>query len=102
MPELDGLDASRRIGERWPADDRPRIIAMTANAMQEDREACLAAGMDDYVAKPIRPNELAEALKRTRPVRSVAHVNREAANGGLDEARSRACGRSGATSSWPR
>ena len=59
MPELDGLDASRRICERWPAEERPRIIAMTANAMPEDREACFAAGMDDYVAKPIRPDELA-------------------------------------------
>ena len=58
MPELDGLDASRRICERWPAEVRPRIIAMTANAMPEDREACFAAGMDDYVAKPIHPNEL--------------------------------------------
>jgi PAS domain S-box-containing protein len=68
MPELDGLNASRQINERWPADTRPRIIAMTANAMQEDREACLAAGMDDYVAKPIRPEELAAALSRVRPV----------------------------------
>ena len=66
MPELDGLDASRRICERWPAESRPRIIAMTANAMLEDREACFAAGMDDYVAKPIRPEELAEALSRAR------------------------------------
>jgi PAS domain S-box-containing protein len=67
MPELDGLDATRRICERWP-DTRPRIIAMTANALPEDREACFAAGMDDYVAKPIRPDVLAEALKRVRPL----------------------------------
>jgi len=66
MPEMDGLDASRRIRERWPDRSRPRIIAMTANAMIEDREACLAAGMDDYVAKPVRPEELAEALGRVR------------------------------------
>jgi CheY-like chemotaxis protein/HPt (histidine-containing phosphotransfer) domain-containing protein len=66
MPELDGLDASRRICERWP-ETRPRIIAMTANALPEDREACFAAGMDDYVAKPIRADVLAEALKRVRP-----------------------------------
>lgn len=66
MPELDGLDASRRICERWPPDTRPRIIAMTANAMAEDREACLAAGMDDYVAKPIRSDELETALSRAR------------------------------------
>jgi PAS domain S-box-containing protein len=65
MPELDGLDASRRIWERWPAEGRPRIIAMTANALPEDREACFAAGMDDYLAKPIRPEELAQALGRT-------------------------------------
>ena len=68
MPELDGLEASRRICERWPADARPRIVAMTANAMPEDREACLAAGMDDYVAKPIRPEVLAEALRKVRPL----------------------------------
>jgi CheY-like chemotaxis protein len=66
MPELDGLDASRRIRERWPQATRPRIIAMTANAMLEDREACFAAGMDDYVAKPIRPEALAEALGHAR------------------------------------
>jgi signal transduction histidine kinase/DNA-binding response OmpR family regulator len=66
MPEMDGLDASRRICERWPAESRPRIIAMTANAMLEDREACFAAGMDDYVAKPVRPEELATALSRVR------------------------------------
>jgi HPt (histidine-containing phosphotransfer) domain-containing protein len=65
MPELDGLDATRRICERWP-DTRPRIIAMTANALPEDRDACFAAGMDDYVAKPIRPEALAEALRRAR------------------------------------
>jgi PAS domain S-box-containing protein len=68
MPELDGLDASRRICERWPPGERPHIIAMTANAMREDRDACVAAGMDDYVAKPIRPDELAEALRRARPL----------------------------------
>ena len=66
MPEMDGLEASRRICARWPEASRPRIIAMTANAMIEDREACLAAGMDDYVAKPVRPEELAEALARAR------------------------------------
>ncbi|HET6871138.1 MAG TPA: GAF domain-containing protein [Solirubrobacteraceae bacterium] len=70
MPELDGLDASRRICERWPQDGRPQIIAMTANALPEDREACFAAGMDDYLVKPIRVDELAGALKRTRPRQS--------------------------------
>ena len=68
MPELDGLDAARRICARWPRESRPRIIAMTANAMAEDRDACFAAGMDDYVAKPIRPDALAEVLREVAPV----------------------------------
>ena len=62
MPEMDGLEASRRIVQCWAADARPRIVAMTANAMQGDREECLAAGMDDYVTKPIRVDALVEAL----------------------------------------
>jgi len=66
MPEMDGLEATRRITARWPAGKRPRIVAMTANAMQGDREACLAAGMDDYVTKPIRVDALVEALLATQ------------------------------------
>jgi PAS domain S-box-containing protein len=62
MPEMDGLEASRRITASWPAGRRPRIVAMTANAMKGDREMCLAAGMDDYLSKPIRLDELVEAL----------------------------------------
>ena len=72
MPELDGIEATRRIVGRWPAVSRPRIIAMTANAMLEDRDACLQAGMDDHVAKPIRPDELAAALGRARPLAGPA------------------------------
>jgi CheY-like chemotaxis protein len=67
MPEMDGLEATRQIRDRWPEGRRPRIIAMTANAMQGDREACLAAGMDDYVSKPIRVDELVAALDRATP-----------------------------------
>jgi signal transduction histidine kinase/DNA-binding response OmpR family regulator/HPt (histidine-containing phosphotransfer) domain-containing protein len=63
MPEMDGLEASREITRRWP-DKHPRIVAMTANAMQGDRELCLAAGMDDYMSKPIRVEELMAALER--------------------------------------
>jgi PAS domain S-box-containing protein len=66
MPELDGFEASREINRRWPGEHRPRIVAMTANAMQGDRELCAAAGMDDYVAKPIRGEELIAALERCR------------------------------------
>jgi CheY-like chemotaxis protein len=67
MPEMDGLEASREIIRRWPAERRPRIVAMTANAMQGDREKCLDAGMDDYITKPIRTEALVEALSRTQP-----------------------------------
>jgi signal transduction histidine kinase/DNA-binding response OmpR family regulator len=62
MPEMDGLEASRRITAAAPPGKRPRIVAMTANAMQGDREMCMAAGMDDYVTKPIRVDALVEAL----------------------------------------
>jgi CheY-like chemotaxis protein len=62
MPEMDGLEAARRITAKYASNRRPRIVAMTANAMQGDREECLAAGMDDYVTKPIRVGALVEAL----------------------------------------
>ncbi|HEU0296106.1 MAG TPA: GAF domain-containing protein [Anaerolineales bacterium] len=61
MPEMDGLDAARSI-RKLTSLKQPRIIAMTANAMQGDREMCLTAGMEDYISKPIRVNELQEAL----------------------------------------
>jgi len=70
MPEMDGLEATRRICARWPRGRRPRIIALTANAMQGDREICLEAGMDDYLAKPIRVEELVAALSVCRPLGS--------------------------------
>jgi CheY-like chemotaxis protein len=64
MPRMDGLEATRQIRARWP-DRSIRIVGLTANAMAGDREACLEAGMDDYVSKPIRPEELARAINRT-------------------------------------
>ena len=64
MPELDGLEATRRIVARWPRERRPRIVALTASAMREDRERCLAAGMDEYLSKPIDLQALAETLHR--------------------------------------
>jgi signal transduction histidine kinase/DNA-binding response OmpR family regulator len=68
MPEMDGLEASRQICLRWSRLERPRLIAMTANAMQGDRELCLAAGMDAYISKPIHVDELVEALNACRPL----------------------------------
>ncbi|MBW3585412.1 MAG: PAS domain S-box protein, partial [Cyanobacteria bacterium 0813] len=67
MPEMDGLEASRRICEEWPAHARPWIIAMTANAMQGDRQLCLDAGMNDYISKPIRVEALNQALSQCLP-----------------------------------
>ena len=63
MPVMDGLDATRTICERWPRAERPRIIAMTASALLGDRERCLEAGMDDYLAKPIERARLATILR---------------------------------------
>jgi CheY-like chemotaxis protein/HPt (histidine-containing phosphotransfer) domain-containing protein len=63
MPEMDGLEAARQIHQRWSADKRPRIIAMTGNALKGDREKCLQAGMDDYISKPVRISELQSALQ---------------------------------------
>jgi CheY-like chemotaxis protein/HPt (histidine-containing phosphotransfer) domain-containing protein len=66
MPEMDGLEASRAICARWGVSERPRIIAMTAEAMQGDRDKCMAAGMDDYIAKPVALDRLAAALAKCR------------------------------------
>ncbi len=64
MPVLDGLAASRELCSQYPTPVRPWIIAMTANALEGDREICLAAGMDDYISKPVRPAALAQGLRR--------------------------------------
>ena len=65
MPEMDGVEATQRILERRLDGERPWIVAMTAEVMRGDREGFLAAGMNDYVAKPIRPQELIAAIART-------------------------------------
>ena len=65
MPEMDGLEATREIVKLWPAPgDRPKIIAMTANAMASDRDACFEAGMDDFVLKPISVTVLGDVIRR--------------------------------------
>ena len=64
MPVLDGLAATRELCSQYPSPVRPWIIAMTANALEGDREICLAAGMDDYISKPVRAAALVEGLRR--------------------------------------
>ena len=64
MPEMDGLEATRQINTKW-GDARPRIVALTANAMREDKEKCFEAGMDDYLTKPFKPVELEDAIAKT-------------------------------------
>jgi PAS domain S-box-containing protein len=65
MPVLGGLEATRMIRERWP-DNGPKIVAITAYALHGDREKCLAAGMDDYIGKPVQKEELAKMLAKYR------------------------------------
>jgi len=74
MPEMDGLEATRRIRSEIALERQPRIIAMTANAMQGDREMCLEAGMDDYISKPIRIEELVRGLSKTLPLEEDQQV----------------------------
>src|SRR6266404_1113981 len=69
MPEMDGFEATQQICQKWGPAERPRIIAMTASAMQGDREKCLEAGMYDYVSKPVRVEELQAALERASELR---------------------------------
>ncbi len=64
MPVMDGLECARRLRAEYPETKRPWIIAMTANALEGDRESCLAAGMDDYTSKPVRTPIIAQALRR--------------------------------------
>ncbi|MBE8986992.1 PAS domain S-box protein [Nostoc sp. LEGE 12450] len=71
MPEMDGLETARRICQEWKVGFRPHIIAITANAMRGDREICLAAGMDDYISKPIQLQKLAQALSKCPRQRSL-------------------------------
>ena len=72
MPEMDGMEATAGIREGEKATGRHQIvIAVTAHAMKGDREKCLAKGMDDYLSKPIRPQELDEVLEKYLALRKI-------------------------------
>jgi CheY-like chemotaxis protein len=58
MPEMDGFEAARAICKHWSSAEKPKIIAITAYALQGDREKCLDAGMDDYISKPVKLEDL--------------------------------------------
>ncbi len=77
MPELDGLEATRRINQLLPIDKRPVIIAMTANALKEDRIECMEAGMDDYISKPLKDGIVSEIIEKwgiiLRQKKSLTH-----------------------------
>ncbi len=81
MPEMDGLEATRRIREELPPRAQPWVIAMTANAMDSDREQCFSAGMDDFLGKPIRVDALTAALLRCQRRRSDVAPEQRAAGG---------------------
>ena len=85
MPVMDGCEATRQLRRRWP--EVPRVVALTANAMDGDREECLAAGMNDYLGKPISPEALAAALRRTplRRPEPASDTNRLLTEDGPDE-----------------
>src|SRR5262249_39108254 len=93
MPEMDGLEATRRIRREWRDERRPTTIARTATPWAQDREVGRAAGMDDYVSKPIVVEELVRSLSRVRPLAPVtagrhtvpARVTAEDASEGASE-----------------
>lgn len=81
MPEMDGLTATRQIREQWAAGERPRIIALTAYARRGDREQCLAAGMDDYMTKPIELPKLLQALQNLSDSNGGLNIEEEGDKG---------------------
>jgi CheY-like chemotaxis protein len=66
MPEMDGITAAKEIRKLWP-DNGPKIVAITAFAMESDREMCLQAGMDDYVSKPVKLDDLQNVISGISP-----------------------------------
>jgi len=71
MPKMDGITAAKKIRARWPVAEQPIIIAITAYLLPDGRDRCLAAGMNDYIIKPVRMNELADILRKNWPKNSA-------------------------------
>ncbi|HWQ19609.1 MAG TPA: ATP-binding protein [Methanotrichaceae archaeon] len=86
MPEMDGLEAARQIRKRLTAEDQPLIVAITAYALEGDRERCLEAGMDGYIAKPVKMDDLRSALLNCEAemLKRSASCDREATELGSD------------------
>ena len=67
MPNMDGITTTQKIRTQWPVEEQPIIIAITAYLLPDGRDRCLAAGMDDYILKPVRMGELAKMLRKHWP-----------------------------------
>jgi signal transduction histidine kinase/HPt (histidine-containing phosphotransfer) domain-containing protein len=81
MPEMDGYETARQIRQRWKDQQRPIVVAMTGGALTGDREKCLAAGMDDYMAKPLRIHEFQEILRRWGHLKAEANAAKARSKG---------------------
>ena len=92
MPEMDGTELARRLCERWPPAERPRIVALTAGDAPEDRALCLAAGMDDCLSKPIVRSRLLEVLGQVPP-RAASADDEPAIDLGIFKALQQSAGR---------
>jgi CheY-like chemotaxis protein len=86
MPEMDGLEATRRIVEKWPRHERPPIFAMTASVLEDERERCLEVGMEGFVTKPVNVKELAALLEKlqTREAPAPRGAERSDARTGVE------------------
>jgi CheY-like chemotaxis protein len=76
MPEMNGLDATQIIRRLWP-NDGPTIIAITAYSLEGDREKCLEAGMDDYISKPVKLDDLENMLRKHTPPQGSFYYGRK-------------------------
>lgn len=75
MPKMDGFEATREIRKRYPSSKKPIIIALTAYILPDGRKRCIEAGMNDYIAKPVRMSELADALGKCPAPISIKNKN---------------------------